>query len=117
VIALSGSLGAGKTVLAKAIGRALGVTDVITSPTYTIVAEYEGSLPFFHVDLYRITSETEYELLGLDELFDGRGVTVVEWPERAGASLPARTQTIEIEISGDGERCFALPDSLLEGRT
>jgi tRNA threonylcarbamoyladenosine biosynthesis protein TsaE len=114
VLALQGALGAGKTVLARSIGRALGVQGVITSPTYTIVAEYDGNVPFNHVDLYRVESENEYELLGLDELMDTDSVTVIEWPERAGDALPERTIVIHIAILGDGRRAITLPDAILE---
>ncbi len=112
VIALRAPLGAGKTVLAKGIARGLGVTDLVTSPTYTIISEYAGHLRFIHVDLYRIDSEEEYDQLAVNELVDYGTVVVVEWPERAGANLPEGTLTVEISIEPNGDRAVTLPDAL-----
>ena len=114
ILALRGPLGAGKTVFTKALGRSLGVRDVITSPTYTIVSEYVGDLPFHHIDLYRIEGPREYDLLGLEDLFCDGGVVVIEWPERAGDSLPEEALMVEIAIVDDGAREITLPDSLLD---
>ncbi len=89
VVVLTGDLGTGKTVLAKGIGRGLGVTEPIVSPTFTIVREYEGDIPLQHLDVYRLDHLQEAIDLGLDELLDGDAVTVVEWGEAVGALLPA----------------------------
>jgi tRNA threonylcarbamoyladenosine biosynthesis protein TsaE len=112
-VLLGGPLGAGKTTLAKGIALALGVTETVTSPTYTIVSDYVGRLALHHIDLYRIAGEEDFEQLGLEELFDGPGVSVVEWPERAGGSLPAGAESITIEIRADGRRRITGPDRLL----
>jgi tRNA threonylcarbamoyladenosine biosynthesis protein TsaE len=88
VIVLTGELGAGKTVLAKGIAAGLGVTEPVVSPTFTIVREYEGDLPLQHLDVYRLDHLQEVIDLGLDEMLDGRAVTVVEWGEAVGALLP-----------------------------
>ncbi|EAT15166.1 tRNA (adenosine(37)-N6)-threonylcarbamoyltransferase complex ATPase subunit type 1 TsaE [Desulfuromonas acetoxidans] len=84
LILLHGDLGAGKTCLASGIARGVGVDpDVpITSPTYTLLNCYEGRLPLYHFDLYRLGGEEELEELGFDEYFHGDGVALVEWPER-----------------------------------
>jgi tRNA threonylcarbamoyladenosine biosynthesis protein TsaE len=111
IILLSGPLGAGKTCFARGIAEALGIRERITSPTYTIVNEYDGPLPFYHIDLYRIPSSAEFELLGIDELLYGRGVSVVEWPERAGDITGGVTITIAIE--SDGSRLISGPARLL----
>jgi len=113
VIALHAPLGAGKTVLAKGIARGLGVTEVVTSPTYTIVSEYTGRLQFIHVDLYRIDSEEEYDRLAVNELLDYGTVAVIEWPERAGESLPEGTVLVEIAIEPNGDRTVRFPDTLI----
>jgi tRNA threonylcarbamoyladenosine biosynthesis protein TsaE len=79
---LSGDLGAGKTSLAQGLADGLGIQDPVTSPTFTLMNEYHGRLPFFHVDLYRLTAR-EIGHMGLAETWlEPRGVTVIEWPER-----------------------------------
>ncbi len=96
-ILLEGQLGAGKTTFSKGIGAGLGVKRVIKSPSYTIIREYqEGRLPFYHIDLYRL-EEGEAGDLGLEEYFDGDGVTVVEWASVAPEELPS--DRLEIKIT------------------
>lgn len=98
-ILLEGDLGAGKTTFTKGIGEGLGVRRIIKSPTYTIVREYkDGRLPLYHVDLYRLT-ESEVPDLGLDEYFEGDGVSVVEWPSIAPEELPM--ERLEIKLTTD----------------
>ena len=82
VILLDGDLGAGKTAFTQGIGLGLGVGATINSPTFTILKEYEGRLPLYHFDLYRIDEPEEIASLGFDDYFDGEGVCVVEWAER-----------------------------------
>ncbi len=105
VLALSGDLGAGKTTLARALLRANAGDDAldVPSPTFTLVQNYEGRLPVAHFDLYRLGSVDELEELGLDEALV-EGAALVEWPERAGAGLPAGTVMVELEIDGCGRR-------------
>ena len=86
LILLQGDLGTGKTALTQGIGRGLGVQGTINSPTFTILKEYEGRLPLYHFDLYRIEDPDELPFLGFDEYFGGAGVSVVEWAERAEAT-------------------------------
>ncbi|MBI4635907.1 MAG: tRNA (adenosine(37)-N6)-threonylcarbamoyltransferase complex ATPase subunit type 1 TsaE [Candidatus Rokubacteria bacterium] len=100
VVALTGELGAGKTCFIQGVARGLGVTARATSPTFVLVNEYRGRLPVHHVDAYRTRSLAELQDLGLDELFDGDGVTLVEWADRLLALLPART--IHVRITGVG---------------
>lgn len=113
ILLLEGPLGSGKTTLAKGIARGLGVTDTVTSPTYTIVSEYEGRLPLYHIDLYRISGEDEFVQLGLDDVLYGAGVALVEWPGRAGAQLEGANATIEISINPNGSRSVTCPDHLI----
>ncbi len=102
VIALLGDLGVGKTTLTKSIAKGLGVKDYITSPTFSIVKEYEsGRLPFYHMDLYRISDESELFYLGFEEYIYSKGVSVIEWADRAD-ELPDGTIYIELSY-GDGE--------------
>ena len=89
VVTLSGELGSGKTTLAQAICAGYEVTDSVTSPTYALVHEYSSPRsPVFHVDLYRLDSESQLTNIGWDEIVNGRGLVLVEWPERAGNRLP-----------------------------
>jgi len=96
VIALTGELGAGKTVIAKGIGQGLGVRESVISPSFNYVLEYRGRLPLFHADLYRLDGAADFRTLGLDEYFDRGGVFVIEWAERVRDLLPAGTLLIEI---------------------
>lgn len=92
VVALHGTLAAGKTTFTKGIGEALGVREDITSPTFTIISEYDGSkLPLYHMDTYRIGSDEEFLYTGGEELFYQDGVSIVEWPDIISNLLPAQT--------------------------
>lgn len=101
IIALTGELGAGKTVIAKGIGRGLGVTDEVISPTFNYILEYRGRLPLFHADLYRIESAAAFRALGLDEYFDRGGVFLIEWAERVRELLPLETTWLELEFGAE----------------
>lgn len=102
VAALSGNLGAGKTVFVRGAARALGATDPVRSPTYTLINEYRGETPVFHIDLYRLTTADEAVELGLFEYLEPTGITLVEWPERAPTMMPADAWQIRID-HGDVE--------------
>lgn len=108
VVALDGDLGAGKTTFSKSVGAALGVREMINSPTFTLIKEYKGErLPFYHMDVYRITLE-EAEEIGLDEYFYGEGVTLVEWASLIEDILPQERLEIYIETAGCEERLFRI---------
>ncbi|RJX22631.1 MAG: tRNA (adenosine(37)-N6)-threonylcarbamoyltransferase complex ATPase subunit type 1 TsaE [Ammonifex sp.] len=96
VIALSGDLGAGKTCFAQGLARGLGVTKKVTSPTFVLIREYEGRLPLFHFDAYRLSGPEDLEQLGSEEYFGGSGVCVIEWAERVAAALP--DDRVEVEL-------------------
>ena len=108
IVALNGDLGAGKTTITKGISKALGIEEEITSPTYTIVSEYEAPLPLYHMDMYRIDGIEEFELLGVDELLFGQGVSLIEWSERIAEYLPEDGKSISITINSDGSRTIIL---------
>jgi tRNA threonylcarbamoyladenosine biosynthesis protein TsaE len=102
VIAISGPLGAGKTVLAQAICRGYGVIEPVTSPTYALVHEYAAPRSVvFHVDLYRIAGPGDLAALAWDELLSARALVLVEWPERAGGHLAADHLPIDLEYLPD----------------
>jgi len=98
IVRLTGKMGAGKTVLAGGIARALGVTETVTSPTYTIISEYGGKLPLYHMDTYRLAGDEDFRLAGGEELLYGKGVCVIEWPERLSLLPLDRVLTVEIAI-------------------
>ena len=104
VIALVGDLGTGKTTLTKYIAEALGVTDVITSPTFNIVCEYKtGRMPLYHFDVYRLTGPEEVYDLGFDEYFYGDGLCVIEWADLIEETLPEETVFIEMQYGWSPE--------------
>ena len=102
VIALHGDLGAGKTCFIQGLAAALGIDEPITSPTYTLIGEYEGRLPLHHIDLYRLSGPAEALGLGLEEYFELPGITAIEWAERAEGLLPPNLLHIRIEADGHG---------------
>ncbi|WP_187386110.1 tRNA (adenosine(37)-N6)-threonylcarbamoyltransferase complex ATPase subunit type 1 TsaE [Paenibacillus tuaregi] len=103
VIALDGDLGAGKTAFSQLFAKQLGVHEQVNSPTFTIIKEYEGRLPFYHMDVYRLSLE-EADELGLEEYFDGQGVTLVEWASLITEILPPEHLHLYIEVTGLSER-------------
>lgn len=108
VIALTGDLGAGKTTLTKSIAKGLEIEDIITSPTFNIVKEYDtGRLPLYHFDVYRIGDVDEMYELGYEEYFYGNGICVVEWADLIEDIMPEDTMWIQIEYGeNEGERIY-----------
>lgn len=105
VIAMTGTLAAGKTTITKGIAKALGITDVVTSPTFCLISEYEGTkMPLYHMDVYRLDGPEDFINLGVEEMLDGDGVCIVEWSEKVSSELPKRTIKIEITPLEDGSR-------------
>jgi tRNA threonylcarbamoyladenosine biosynthesis protein TsaE len=103
-LTLEGDLGSGKTTLARAILQALGVTEIVPSPSFTLVQAYETTrLPVRHFDLYRIENAAELDELGLDEALD-EGAVLIEWPERAPQRLPQDTLHIVLSVTGETTR-------------
>jgi tRNA threonylcarbamoyladenosine biosynthesis protein TsaE len=104
LLTLVGDLGAGKTVFAKGFGRGLGVSGTINSPSFVLMAEYEGRLPLFHLDLYRLADAREAVAGGLLDERQSLGVSLVEWAERLGDVVPAARLEVVIVGTGDEPR-------------
>ena len=105
VVALFGELGAGKTALVKGIARGLGITQEVTSPTFTLVHEYDGGrLPLFHIDLYRLDNLEQTLAIGIEEYLNGPGVTAIEWSEKIESLLPPKATRIRITASDNDVR-------------
>ena len=102
VVSLVGGLGAGKTVFARGVARALGVTDPVVSPSFTIVREYEGRVPLVHIDVYRVDKIQELHDLGFEELVRDDAVTLVEWGDAIDALLPGDRLDVRL-TAGDGD--------------
>ena len=108
IVLLCGDLGAGKTVLAKGIARALGIREEVSSPTYTLVSEYAGRVRLVHVDLYRIGAPEEIEGLGLDDYLWGDAVSLIEWGEKIRPLLNGGYAEVTLAIHPDSMRTVTL---------
>ena len=110
-VILEGELGAGKSELARGIARGLGVTETVTSPSFTILNVYEsGRCPLYHFDWYRLESEEELYELGMDEYLGGDGIAVVEWAERCPDAVPEDCIRIRLEATGEETRQITVND-------
>lgn len=113
VITLNGSLGAGKTCLARGVARGMGVMDRVSSPTFTLINEYDGVIPLYHMDMYRLANPYELEDLGYEEYFYGSGVTLLEWAGQVEQYLPRQRLDVFItqtpgQEDFEGVRVFQL---------
>lgn len=104
VIALQGTLAAGKTTITKGIARGLGIEESVTSPTFTLISEYVGRFPLYHMDAYRLDSTEDFLNLGVEEMIYGNGVCVIEWSEKVMAELPRNSILVHIAAKDDGSR-------------
>lgn len=105
VICLNGDLGSGKTVFAKGFAQAMAINDV-TSPTFNIIKEYNGELPLYHMDVYRV--ENNVENLGLNEYFDKGGVSIIEWADMIEDYLPKERLEVEFKIVDENTRILLI---------
>jgi tRNA threonylcarbamoyladenosine biosynthesis protein TsaE len=112
VVCLWGDLGAGKTCLAQGICRALGVTEPVVSPSFTLVNEYAGKFPVAHLDFYRLKGEADLEQIGFDDLFDGNRIVLIEWPERAANALPKDRLDVHLNWINENQREIKLTSDL-----
>ncbi len=106
IICLDGELGSGKTVFTKGIANALGITESITSPTFTIIKEYDGELPLYHMDVYRLDGNTDG--IGIEEYFTKGGVVVIEWADTIKDILPSERLHIKFKIVDENKRILIL---------
>ena len=106
VICLNGELGSGKTMFVKGIANALGINDVITSPTFNIIKEYEGELPLYHLDVYRLDNAKND--IGIEEYFTKGGVVVIEWAENIKDILPEERLDLKIKVLGENKRSLVI---------
>ena len=113
IVALKGSLGAGKTCFAKGVARGLGIEEVLTSPTYTVISEYglpaETGIPaLYHIDAYRLKGNDDFIAIGGEDIIFADGISLIEWSERIGESIPAEALRVDIEIGEGGERLIRI---------
>ena len=106
IICLDGELGSGKTVFTKGIANALGIQESITSPTFTIIKEYEGELPLYHMDVYRLNGDVDGT--GIEEYFTKGGVVVIEWADMVKDILPKERLEIKFRVAGENKRVLIL---------
>ncbi|HTX72072.1 MAG TPA: tRNA (adenosine(37)-N6)-threonylcarbamoyltransferase complex ATPase subunit type 1 TsaE [Rectinemataceae bacterium] len=115
VLALNGDLGAGKTTFAKGVARGLGIEEEVTSPTFTVVSEYEGRLRLHHIDAYRLSGVEDFVSVGAEELLsDAGGICLIEWGDRIAEVLPADVLRIELSVRPDGARELRTSGGALE---
>ncbi len=108
IIALQGTLAAGKTTITKGIAESLGVKDTITSPTFCLISEYEGKMPLYHMDVYRLDGAEDFANLGTEDMLYGKGVCLIEWSEKIMEELPSSTITLKIQAEDDGSRSIEI---------
>ncbi len=112
VLALCGEMGAGKTCFVQGLAQGLGVNELVSSPTYLILHEYDGELPLYHMDLYRLKSPAEVLAFGFEEYLSGDGVLAIEWPDTAFSFLPESTCRISFECGADENKRIIRIDGL-----
>ena len=108
VIAMQGTLAAGKTTITKGIAAALGIEDTITSPTFCLISEYQGKMPLYHMDVYRLNGAEDFAELGTDDMIYGNGVSIIEWSEKIITELPRKTILLKITPQEDGTRLIEI---------
>lgn len=108
IIAMQGTLAAGKTTITKGIAQALDIKDTITSPTFCLISEYSGKMPLYHMDVYRLDGTEDFINLGTDDMLYGEGVSIIEWSEKIMSELPKKTIIMNITPKDDGSRIITL---------
>ena len=105
---MQGTLAAGKTTITKGIAKALDVEDDITSPTFTLISEYEAKMPLYHMDVYRLDTSEDFINLGTEDLIYGKGVSIIEWSEKIMDALPKNTIILKLEAQEDNSRIITI---------
>lgn len=105
---MQGTLAAGKTTITKGIAKALEIEEDITSPTFTLISEYEGKLPLYHMDVYRLDSTEDFINLGTEDLIYGKGISIIEWSEKVMEALPKSTIILKLEAQSDDSRIISI---------
>lgn len=108
IIAMQGTLAAGKTTITKGIAQSLEVKDTITSPTFCLISEYEGKMPLYHMDVYRLDGAEDFANLGTEDMLYGEGVSIIEWSEKIMEELPKKTIILKLEPHEDGSRTITI---------
>lgn len=103
VVTFNGNLGSGKTTFIRGLCHTLNVQEHVTSPTFTLINEYNGDIPIYHFDFYRLNSDMELHDLGVDEYFEGDGISLIEWPEIVKEWLPEDRIEIYLSATFDGK--------------
>ena len=105
---MQGTLAAGKTTITKGIAKALEIEEDITSPTFTLISEYEGKLPLYHMDVYRLDSTEDFINLGTEDIIYGKGISIIEWSEKVMEALPKSTIILKLEAQTDDSRIISI---------
>ena len=106
VICLNGELGSGKTIFTKGFAQAMEITDIITSPTFTIIKEYEGDMPLYHMDVYRLDEDSDD--IGIEEYFNKKGVCIIEWADNIKDILPKERLEIKFKVVEENKRVLII---------
>ncbi|MEE0998170.1 MAG: tRNA (adenosine(37)-N6)-threonylcarbamoyltransferase complex ATPase subunit type 1 TsaE [Treponemataceae bacterium] len=108
IVAMQGTLAAGKTTITKGIAKALSIEETVTSPTFTLISEYEGTMPLYHMDVYRLDSPEDFINLGAEDLIYGKGISIIEWSEKIMEVLPKKTIILKLEAIKDNARIITI---------
>ena len=106
VICLDGELGSGKTIFTKGFAQAMEITETITSPTFTIIKEYEGDMPLYHMDVYRLDENSDD--IGIEEFFNKDGICIIEWSENIKSILPKERLDIKFKVLEENKRVLVI---------
>ena len=105
---MQGTLAAGKTTITKGIAKALEIEETVTSPTFTLISEYEGIMPLYHMDVYRLDSTEDFINLGTEDLIYGKGISIIEWSEKIMEALPKKTIVLKLEAVENNSRIITI---------
>ena len=114
IVAISGTLGAGKTCFAKGIAKGLGITEEITSPSYAIICEYEAEIPLYHIDAYRLENSNAFAAIGGDEIIFGDGISIIEWSNNIDDIIGEDAIRVEIKILEDEKRSIKIYNKIYD---